>query len=409
MQKVIIFTALLVLGLIVSQLMPHASPDHAFSITIRLLTMIALSFIMIHVGYEFDMDKSNPRRYGWDYIIAVTAATLPWIFVSVYFIYVMMPQDTWASGKTWQEILLAGRFAAPTSAGVLFTMLAAAGLGATWVFRKARVLAIFDDLDTVLLMIPLQVMMVGLAWQLGILLIVVTALVWAAYHWLHRLVIPVTWPWVLGYASVITLVSEAIYISSKRVDPALPLHLEVLLPAFALGCMMHRPRAYTDENEEIEGPEGRGEARADFAVSSAFMLLVGLSMPRIFGQALVGSEENMTITSAQPMPAWGMIILHVIAVTILSNLGKMAPLFCYRKEATLNERLAVAVAMWPRGEVGAGILVISLSYGIGGPVITVALLSLALNLSLTGFFILIVRRLLAESTAREHQAEPIEA
>ena len=58
--------------------------------------------------------------------------------------------------NSWTEALLAGRFAAPTSAGILFSMLAAAGLSGTWVFRKARVLAIFDDLDTVLLMIPLD-------------------------------------------------------------------------------------------------------------------------------------------------------------------------------------------------------------------------------------------------------------
>ena len=51
--------------------------------------------------------------------------------------------------------------------------------------------------------------------------------------------------------------------------------------------------------------------------------------------------------------------------------------------------------MWPRGEVGAGVLVISLSYGIGGPIVTIAMLSLALNLMLTGLFIYIVRRLTA--------------
>ena len=56
--------------------------------------------------------------------------------------------------------------------------------------------------------------------------------------------------------------------------------------------------------------------------------------------------------------------------------------------------MAVAVGMWPRGEVGAGVLVLSLSYGIGGPVVTVAMLSLALNLMLTGVFILIVKRLI---------------
>jgi hypothetical protein len=49
--------------------------------------------------------------------------------------------------------------------------------------------------------------------------------------------------------------------------------------------------------------------------------------------------------------------------------------------------------MWPRGEVGAGVLVISLSYGIGGPIVTVAMLSLALNLLLTGVFIYVVKRL----------------
>jgi hypothetical protein len=36
------------------------------------------------------------------------------------------------------------------------------------VFRKARVLAIFDDLDTVLLMIPLKMMIVGLRWQMAV-------------------------------------------------------------------------------------------------------------------------------------------------------------------------------------------------------------------------------------------------
>ena len=59
----------------------------------------------------------------------------------------------------------------------------------------------------------------------------------------------------------------------------------------------------------------------------------------------------------------------------------------------MRERLAVAMGMWPRGEVGAGVLVISLSYGIGGPVVTVAMLSLALNLLLTGVFIYIGKRL----------------
>jgi Kef-type K+ transport system membrane component KefB len=91
---------------------------------------------------------------------------------------------------------------------------------------------------------------------------------------------------------------------------------------------------------------------------------------------------------------WGTIILHVLAITLIGNLGKMFPAFVYRKEAHWRHRLAVAIGMWPRGEVGAGILVLSLSYGIGGPIVTVAMLSLALNLALTGVFIVIVKQLI---------------
>jgi hypothetical protein len=57
--------------------------------------------------------------------------------------------------------------------------------------------------------------------------------------------------------------------------------------------------------------------------------------------------------------------------------------------------------MFPRGEVGAGVLVISLSYGLDRTILAVAMLALALNLVLTGVFIVIVRKLLgrpAEAT-----------
>ena len=135
--------------------------------------MTGLAFIMIHVGFEFHIDKSNLGQYGWDYVVAFTAASFPWVFVTGYFVFVMLPPEICGGTlAAWKETLLAGRFAAPTSAGVLFSMLAAAGLGRTWLFRKARILAIFDDLDTVLLMIPLKMLMVGLAWQLGLIVVV---------------------------------------------------------------------------------------------------------------------------------------------------------------------------------------------------------------------------------------------
>ncbi len=427
MLRVALFSTLLLLGLLGSQWLPglFRSGYAAIANVVRVLTMVGLSFIMIRVGYEFDVDKSNLKQYGWDYLVALTAASFPWLFASAYFVFVLLPPDTWRTMAAWQETLLAGRFAAPTSAGVLFSMLVAAGLGTTWLFRKARILAIFDDLDTVLLMIPLKMMMVGLAWQLGLIVLVMGAMLAVAYVFLHRTRLPVTWPWVLGYAVAIALGSELVYKGSRLIDESVPIHIEVLLPAFVVGCVMARPHHPLGDNEpqahhEIETP---AERRAATAVAAVFMVLVGLSMPRILGPAAAIPDGSMAqaveptlraagapaaevaaadlgrsegvgrVTAAQPPLAWPAVALHVILLTALINLGKMFPALCYRREAHWRERLAVAIGMWPRGEVGAGVLVISLSYGIGGPIVTVAMLSLAFNLLLTGAFIYIVKRL----------------
>ncbi len=440
MRKVLLYSILLFVGLGLSQALPAALGNYpdALANTIRLLTLTGLGFIMIHVGFEFHIDKANKGQYGWDYLVAFTAASFPWVFVTGYFLFVMLPPEFWSDIEAWKETLLAGRFAAPTSAGVLFSMLAAAGLGATWLFRKARILAIFDDLDTVLLMIPLKMLMVGLAWQLGISVVLMVALLVAAYVWLHRVTMPITWPWVLFYASAIVAGSELLYSWGKIIDPSVPIHIEILLPAFVIGCMA-RPRtgssAHSDgtrserataaEHALHEVLERSGERRAATVVSASFMVLVGLSMPLIFGgpgpdaQHPVHTPESLhasspgssvddptihggelegryseSVTASQPSMGWTELVAHVLVLTVLSNLGKMFPAFCYRREAHWRERLALAIGMWPRGEVGAGVLVLSLSYGIGGPIVTVAMLSLALNLALTGIFILVVRRLL---------------
>lgn len=404
MRRVALFSVLLIAGLVGSQLLPTLiGPDYAgVAQTVKLLTMVALAFIMIHVGYEFEIDKTDLRGYGWDYVVAMTAAAFPWIFVTLYFVFVMLPDTLWASWDAWKETLLAGRFAAPTSAGVLFSMLAAAGLSATWLFRKARVLAIFDDLDTVLLMIPLQMMMVGIEWQLGMTVILMAVLLWAAWQYLHQWAIPTSWPWVLGYAVVIVLVAELVYLGSIRLDDQVPIHLEVLLPAFVLGCVMRRPAGTDPHRDDArvghqEGPESASEQRVATIVSAVFMVLVGLSMPSLLAPA---PDAANTVTASQPSMSWGEIALHVLAITVIANLGKMFPAFCYRREAHWRERLAVAIGMWPRGEVGAGVLVVSLAYGIGGPIVTVAMLSLTLNLLLTGVFVWMVRRLLAGVPAR---------
>ena len=116
---------------------------------------------------------------------------------------------------------------------------------------------------------------------------------------------------------------------------------------------------------------------------------------------------SATVTASRHAIPWGWLALHVLAVTILSNLGKMYPFFCYRNEANWRQRLAVAIGMWPRGEVGAGVLVLSLSYGIGGPIVTVAMLSLALNLALTGLFIFIIKKLIPELPEKAAKAETV--
>ncbi len=402
MKKVWIFSALLIVGLALSQVLPGVlgQQTDAVRAAVAFLTMVGLAFIMIHVGYEFDLDKGNLRELGWDYLVAMTAATFPWLLVTGYALLVLMPPRAWATYQGWTEALLTSRFAAPTSAGILFSMLAAAGLSATWVFRKARVLAIFDDLDTILLMIPLTMLIVGLAWQMGLMVLIMLAILYAAWRWLNRLVIPFAWPWVLGYAVAIALLSESIHWGSLAIDRSVPIHLEVLLPAFALGCLMKpRNNPHVDDSREghLEGPERPQEQRVSTIVSGAFMLLVGLSMPPIVGGSTESHAAPGALSAQVPLPGWPMTVVHVLVVTVLSNLGKMFPALCYRRQASLRERLALAVSMWPRGEVGAGILVIALAYGLGGPLVAVALLSLALNLLLTGAFILIVKRLLADS------------
>ncbi len=181
MKKVLLFSILLTVGLMGSQLLPGMFGDsyHTISELVTVFTLIGLAFIMIHVGYEFELDKSNLKSYGWDYVVAMTAAAFPWIFVAIYFVYVLGPEGA-TSWEDWKPALVISRFAAPTSAGVLFSMLAAAGLSSTWLFRKARVLAIFDDLDTVLLMIPLGILMVGASWQGGIVVVIMVTLIYMA-------------------------------------------------------------------------------------------------------------------------------------------------------------------------------------------------------------------------------------
>lgn len=371
MIRVVVYSVLLIVGMVFAWTVEMAGTRAV----VETLTIVCLAYIMLEVGLEFTINKKKLGSYGKDYLIAATAAGFPWIFCSLYFY--------WFFGENVKEALLLGRFAAPTSAGVLFAMLGAAGLGTTWLFKKARILAIFDDLDTILLMIPLQMLAIGWKWQLLLLLPIVGISIVVAYIWLHRLRWPITPWWLLLYSLVLVLLTQLFYWSTT-------VHIEVLLPAFLFGCVLynpldpHHPEAHRYAHEHIEPEEPSGRY-LDQAVKNLFMFMVGASLPK------VTLDAN----------GWGWTALHVVIITILSNLGKMFPSLCYRNEASVRERLALSIAMFPRGEVGAGVLLVTLTYGFAERAVTVAALSLALNLILTGFFIWAVLKLIgAEQTLR---------
>ena len=372
-------------GLVVSQFLPSlVGANYSLVKTVsNSLLYVCLAFIMINVGREFEMDKTRWRSYTEDYFIAMATAAFPWIFVALYYMFVLLPDIYWSSGEAWKENLLLSRFAAPTSAGILFTMLAAAGLKASWVYKKVQVLAIFDDLDTILLMIPLQIMMVGLRWQLGVIILIVMVLLMIGWKKMGTYNMRQDWKAILLYAIVTLAFTQGIYLVSKHFyGEEASIHIEVLLPAFVLGMIMKHKHIDTKTEHNVAT-----------AISFLFMFLVGVSMPVFFGVDFAKqSAEASTITGAQPMMSWPMILLHVVIVSFLSNIGKLFPLFFYR-DRRKRERLALSIGMFTRGEVGAGIIFIALGYNLGGPALMISVLTIVFNLILTGIFVIWVEKL----------------
>lgn len=386
MKKVYLFSFLLIFGLFISQTLSFFSLDKIKSaeMLITSITLVCLAFIMIHVGLEFSIDKSRLKSYGWDYFVAFTAATFPWIFCTVYFIFFFHHDPKVSRYDLWIEALLLARFAAPTSAGILFAMLAAADLEDTWVYKKARILAIFDDLDTIILLIPIKMLIVGFKWESILLLLIIGGLIYLAWKRLHSYILPINWYLVLIYSLIITIICESIYVITYYLEDVTPLHIEILLPAFVVGCILAYPK---------EGIHAffnrRSERLAKYVIAAIFMFFVGMSMPAIEG---ILNSDTSGISVKQ-------VIFHVAAITVLSNVGKMFPLFCYRKEASLRERLALSIGMCPRGEVGAGVIIVSLGIitHIDKSLIIIAMLSLIVNLILTGPFIIIIKKLLSNN------------
>lgn len=385
MRKVLSFSAFLMVGLFVSQYLPVWAGGNydAVKAVSNVLLYVCLGFIMINVGREFEVDKSRWQTYAKDYFIAMATAAMPWFFIAIYYIYVLLPPEYWNSWEAWKENLLLSRFAAPTSAGILFTMLAAIGLKSSWIYKKIQVLAIFDDLDTILLMIPLQIMMIGLRWQLLVIILIVFLLLSLGWKQLGRYNWRQDWKAILLYSIVVFICTQSLYLISKHLygeDGSI--HIEVLLPAFVLGMVM--------KHREHDTPM---EQKVSTGISFIFMFLVGVSMPRFLGIDFTeASAGQHSVTGSQEMMSWGMITLHVIIVSLLSNVGKLFPVFFYR-DRKFSERLALSIGMFTRGEVGAGVIFIALGYNLGGPALIISVLTIVLNLILTGIFVLWVKRL----------------
>jgi len=342
-------------GMVAAHILKLA-PWHA---EIEFLTLTGLSYIMVEVGLEFSREKVSLRGHGFDFFVAVAAAVLPWLFCGIYFIYVLNTPP--------RNAALVSLFAAPTSAGVLFTLLAAAGLRRTWVYSKAQALAIFDDLATLLLLIPIQFIFNGFTPRsfisVGLILIIFAA----AYRGLNRILTSGKAPLLLFYGLIITVIC----ISLKHYWA---IDVPALLVAFALGCILQlKP-----------GTPHVGTGTLDTGIKAAFMFLVGLSLPKI------------GLGAISP----GSFLLHLTALTVLANIGKCFPVFCYRREASYRERWALSIALFPRGEVGAGVLLIAMSYGFRGTPEILAGVCLALNLILTAWFIVLVKQLLGFKAER---------
>merc|ERR1740138_1639280 len=244
-------------------------------------------------------------------------------------------------------------------------------------------------------MVPLKAIYVGLKWELSLDLIFVAILIVLMWVFLHRVKMPASWPYIVVYAASVACFCELVHFltHSDATDPedlADTVHLEELLPAFTVGCMIdfehhehererakERRQLYELENVKENGskaevaPKKMLEDRISpdtvkLCISAVFMVLVGFSMPPLFNDKHDTDDHRRLGSSSPKMPA-GQIVGHVVACTILMNLGKLFPATCYRKEVNLRTRIAFAVGMMPRGEVCAGIIVNALALGIEGP------------------------------------------
>lgn len=132
--------------------------------------------------------------------------------------------------------------------------------------------------------------------------------------------------------------------------------VEVLIPSFTLGCVTYDPKLETSQSYthiEIKLTEEliEKEEHADYAqcmetvMGCLFMFFVGLSMPSL------SELGNISRTA---------VVFHVAMINIVMLLGKLLICFFYSNETNGLSRLALGLAMCPRGEIGASVVIITI-------------------------------------------------
>lgn len=403
--------ALLLCGMFMAQSAPSVLGEwqSVFTLLIGLLSAWTLAMIMIPVGHECDIEKKGFwSKHRIDIGVSSGSATLPWLLVSLFFhFFILQPESWW----TWHGVLesaLIGRFAAPTSAGILLTLLDQAGLKETWTRKKAQLVVILDDIETVILCVGLVALHSGAIGPAAIVIAISLLLLAGGWRWMGKCNLPVGWKSVAVYSLTIVAVCKSIELVSHSINSAHPLHIEPLLPAFILGFIIRRHHRSdsetTSQDDEIAVdleqrhvpeasttlPPSEADERAFSRIKLGFMFLVGAGMPAIS----LGSASSV-----------GTVMFHVACVSVLMIAGKLVPLFAYRNQS-IRQRLALCACLQPRGEVGAGIILMSLSQGISQQAVTIALLALTVNLLMTPIFIMIAKRLLEEDERRAQMPNP---
>lgn len=340
MVQVYVLSGALILGIALAQMINLGSS----SSVILFLVDVLLGYIMIQVGQSFILKKRAWKKHLTDYSVAMLAATVPWLLCFAFF-YLMF--------GNWKQMLILSRFAAPTSSGILFAMLIAAGLKRTWFYEKIKDLAIFDDLDTIILLIPLQFLFRGTLFTLTSVVVITTLLMLLACRYMHKLALRVSLVYMLIYSLILVVV---LYL----LQYLLHVELEILLPGFILGMLLVIPK-YFQENKK----------RTELVLKVLFMFFVGILFPKLHFEQFTFKE----------------FVFDVVVVFILSNLGKCVAFFAYSKQASVKERLALSIGLFPRGELSLGIIALCIELGLHPKAIALAGFSLALNLCFKGVFV----------------------